>query len=100
MKEEWLAKTRSRQIERGARERARERARRRAVMLPLLLCRRKYYEAHAGDVELEDVEPDRAAALGTFPKEHPSRFSDSRLFPIKQGHRETKSPLYPNKELI
>ena len=56
--------------------------------------------AHAGDVELEDVEPDRAAALGTFPKEHPSRFSDSRLFPIKQGHRETKSPLYPNADMI
>ncbi|KAH8098439.1 hypothetical protein JL720_1382 [Aureococcus anophagefferens] len=56
--------------------------------------------AHAGDVELEDVEPDRAAALGTFPKEHPSRVSDSRLFPIKQAHRETKSPLYPNAEMI
>ena len=56
--------------------------------------------AHAGDVELEDVEPDRAAALGTFPKEHPNRFSDSRLFPIKQGHRETKSPLYPNADMI
>ncbi|KAH8058810.1 hypothetical protein JL720_14000 [Aureococcus anophagefferens] len=47
--------------------------------------------AHAGDVELgRRARP--AAALGTFPKEHPER-PDSRLFPIKQAHRETKSPL-------
>ena len=39
----------------GSVERARERARRRAVMLPLLLCRRKYYDAHAGDVDGADI---------------------------------------------
>ena len=36
-------------------ERACARQRRRKARLPLLLCRRKYYEAHAGDVDGADV---------------------------------------------